>query len=282
LYLFSRFLDRGTPIPSPAASVKSVQLDPDEPEDLFQLIAQHNGPLWDYHPTLLAQCLLWDKIQLVKSTILKLVKSFRSSEESGRSRLVFARMDPMEFYSSNGKAKSANKVVSRKYDSLFDTAQKDIPEDDDDLSVNVVTDLVERLDGSVSVPLSHAEKTMLATVAQATMEVERQRRSLDLCGLRYLLSIRMLVNQNRRAGANGIATPTSGPRSPGSDLTSPTRLSFRNIVWATHSESQEVLLSAATECCSNGKLLWPDAKRLGVFLWLSSSEVVVCQSPSNP
>jgi hypothetical protein len=55
----------------------------------------------------------------------------------------------------------------------------------------------------------------------------------------------------------------------------PPKISFRNIVWATHSESQDLLLSAATECCDNGKMLWPDAKRLGVFLWLKSSDTIV-------
>lgn len=59
IYLFSRFLDRGSPAPSPSASVKSVTLDSIEPEDLFQLIAWQNGPLLDYHPTVLAQCLIW-------------------------------------------------------------------------------------------------------------------------------------------------------------------------------------------------------------------------------
>lgn len=59
IYLFSRFLDRSTPVPSPSASAKSVVLDSEEPEDLFQLIAWQNGPLIDYHPTVLAQCLIW-------------------------------------------------------------------------------------------------------------------------------------------------------------------------------------------------------------------------------
>jgi hypothetical protein len=59
IYLFSRFLDRGTPVPSPSASAKSLALDSEEPEDLFQLIAWQNGPLIDYHPTVLAQCLIW-------------------------------------------------------------------------------------------------------------------------------------------------------------------------------------------------------------------------------
>jgi hypothetical protein len=59
IYLFSRFLDRATPASSPSASAKSVVLDSEGPEDLFQLIAWHNGPLLDYHPTVLAQCLIW-------------------------------------------------------------------------------------------------------------------------------------------------------------------------------------------------------------------------------
>lgn len=55
------------------------------------------------------------------------------------------------------------------------------------------------------------------------------------------------------------------------------RLSFRNIVWATHSESHDMLLTWATRYCSNGKMMWEDAKRLGVFLWLKSTETIKSQ-----
>lgn len=44
-------------------------------------------------------------------------------------------------------------------------------EDDDDLNDRLVADLIDRLEGCVHVPLSYAEKTQLATVAQATLEV---------------------------------------------------------------------------------------------------------------
>ena len=44
-------------------------------------------------------------------------------------------------------------------------------EDDDDFNDRIVTDMIHRLDGPVHVPLSQAEKTALATVAQATLEV---------------------------------------------------------------------------------------------------------------
>lgn len=43
-----------------------------------------------------------------------------------------------------------------------------------------------------------------------------------------------------------------------------------------HSDSQELLLEATSQCCKNGKMLWEDAKKLGVFLWLKSAETAVC------
>ncbi|KAG2335926.1 hypothetical protein BDR05DRAFT_1018013 [Suillus weaverae] len=48
-----------------------------------------------------------------------------------------------------------------------------------------------------------------------------------------------------------------------------------NMIWAFHSESQELLLSTSTAAC-NGRMLWSDARALGVFIWLSSAESLVC------
>lgn len=45
--LYSRFLESSTASPA------------DEAEDIFQLIAQRNGPVVDFHPAMLGQCLLW-------------------------------------------------------------------------------------------------------------------------------------------------------------------------------------------------------------------------------
>ena len=43
--------------------------------------------------------------------------------------------------------------------------------EDTELNSSLVEELVERLDGNVIIPLSHPEKSMLATVAHATIEV---------------------------------------------------------------------------------------------------------------
>lgn len=98
IYLFSRYLDRNTPVPSPTTSIKSVSLDLHEAEDIFQLIAWQNGPLWDYHPTVLAQCLLWDKVDLVKRILVDLARRLQEAEEDGKKRLVMDRLDPSDFF----------------------------------------------------------------------------------------------------------------------------------------------------------------------------------------
>lgn len=52
------------------------------------------------------------------------------------------------------------------------------------------------------------------------------------------------------------------------------RLRFRDMIWAFHSETQGLLLSASLAACQ-GKMTWSDARALGVFIWLTSVESMV-------
>lgn len=138
MYLFSRFLNRDTPTSSPSASVKSVVLDAEGPEDLFQLIAWQNGPLLDYHPTVLAQCLIWgrsfscnginadgiDKVDLVKRILLELHRSLKESEDEGKKNLEFKRFDPFEFVKTVTTVGASPKSVSR-YEEIVLTGTED-------------------------------------------------------------------------------------------------------------------------------------------------------------
>jgi hypothetical protein len=139
-------------------------------------------------------------------------------------------------------------------------------DDDDGFNENMVQDLTKRLQGPVEIQLTAHDKALLAIIVEGTYQVEQQRRALDLCGLRYLISVELLASHFRRHEPNGSSTN----RAPHQH-----RLSFRNIVWASHSESQDMLLNASTNYCSNKKMMWDDAKALGVFLWLKSTEVIV-------
>lgn len=96
---------------------------------------------------------------------------------------------------------------------------------------------------------------------------------MDANGLRYLITMRVFYIFNRRL---------SSPNSPGSSgafsgrLGKRERLRYRDIVWAFHSESQELLLSTSVASCEGQKMRWSDARALGVYIWLRSSDTLVC------
>lgn len=80
---------------------------------------------------------------------------------------------------------------------------------------------------------------------------------------------------NRRLNStSGASSPTIPSSSRNNTLEPRERIRYRDIVWAFHSESQEILLAASTVACG-GKMMWNDAKSLGVFLWMNSTEAIV-------
>lgn len=111
-------------------------------------------------------------------------------------------------------------------------------------------------------------------------QVEEQRRALDPNGLRYLISMRSFYILNERlrplvdtdsVSVKSTATSkSSGPSRAGRRE----RLRYRDMVWAFHSESQDLLLSASV-AAAGGKMRWCDARALGVFVWLRSTETMV-------
>jgi RAVE protein 1 C terminal len=52
------------------------------------------------------------------------------------------------------------------------------------------------------------------------------------------------------------------------------RLRYRDMIWAFHSESQDILLNASITAC-NGKMCWSDARALGISIWIGSVETLV-------
>jgi hypothetical protein len=52
------------------------------------------------------------------------------------------------------------------------------------------------------------------------------------------------------------------------------RIQYRDMVWAFYGNNQEILLAASITACG-GKVLWKDARAMGVFLWLNSIESIV-------
>lgn len=65
------------------------------------------------------------------------------------------------------------------------------------------------------------------------------------------------------------------PNSPDSSMiAAKPRIKYRDMLWAFHSDSQDVLLEASIKACP-GKLDWANAKALGLFIWMKSPEILV-------
>lgn len=84
---------------------ESVPGDQEHHESLFEAVNAHNGPLVDYHPQMLLQCLLWgmyqvsvpvgtglannhsDKLEYVKEVLVLFYKSLKTSKDKGEDTL---------------------------------------------------------------------------------------------------------------------------------------------------------------------------------------------------
>ncbi|KXN83882.1 Regulator of V-ATPase in vacuolar membrane protein 1 [Leucoagaricus sp. SymC.cos] len=259
---------------------------PNENESLFEYVARQNGPLDDYHPQMVLQCLLWGKAELVKEIITNLAKAVGVStegEDDSRNRngtgCVWEPLPVERFLEDESESRASKIVVTRKPFNLF-ANNFDGSEEEHGFSRSLVENLLEALETNPLPHLTPNEHAHLLVLIQATLEIDEQRRALDANGLRYLISMRSFYILNQRA------TSPASPSSPPSQTTSTgavprstgfrERLRYRDMIWAFHSESQELLVGACVNACK-GKMTWSDARALGIPVWLHSIESLKTQ-----
>jgi hypothetical protein len=107
--------------------------------------------------------------------------------------------------------------------------------------------------------LTSREQLRLADIIECIGMVEKHRRSIDDNAGRFLLFFRQHV----------LSETHNGP------------ISWREIIWAFHSGSQDILVDLVSRHFS-GKMLWQHAKECGVFMWMSDinalvQSTVICQ-----
>lgn len=108
--------------------------------------------------------------------------------------------------------------------------------------------------------LSSQEQFRLADTVECVATVEKHRRAMDDNAARYLLFFR----QHMLRRAQGVANK---------DM-----VSWREIVWAFHSESQDILSDLVSRQFSS-KVTWKSAKESGIFMWLSDTDAIVSNHP---
>ena len=104
--------------------------------------------------------------------------------------------------------------------------------------------------------LSSQEQFRLADTIECVATVEKHRRSMDDNAARYLLFFR----QHMLRRTQGVANKDT--------------VSWREIVWAYHSGSQDILSDLVSKQFG-GKMVWKSARESGIFMWLSDPVAIV-------
>jgi hypothetical protein len=102
--------------------------------------------------------------------------------------------------------------------------------------------------------LSGQEQIHLADIVECIAAVEKHRRSMDDNAARFMLFFRQ--HALRKGRANEV------------------NLSWREINWAYHSNSQDILTDMVSHQFHN-QMLWENARECGVFMWISDYRALV-------
>ncbi|KAM0276918.1 hypothetical protein ACHAQH_006249 [Verticillium albo-atrum] len=219
--------------------------------DLFEAVQRFNGPLPIFHPQFLSQCILAGKTTTVHKILLALYQTFKY-HVPGEHIDDYLGMDLDDFYMDNVTSMQSVEHHSGSYfkqDVADDSAQEAFTED-------VASTINERLTKVGLSQLSGHEQIQLADIIECVGLVDKHRRSLDEDGARFMLFLRQHALRKGR--------------------TSEINLSWREIVWAFHSGSQDILVDFVTRQY-HGSLLWESARESGMFMWLTDTNALRAQ-----
>ncbi|KAI9845530.1 MAG: regulator of (H+)-ATPase in vacuolar membrane [Thelocarpon superellum] len=204
-------------------------------DDLFDVVTYLNGPLPAFHPQFLSQCILQGKLLLVQSILVRLDQSLKFYID-GEHLDSLIGLSPDAFYLPAEEDPHARRPLS----------------DADELewTEETATHLSEQLTRTRLPHLSSHEQLQLADLVQCCATLETHRRSLDDNACRFLLFFRS--HMIRRGAAGGEATP----------------LPWRDIVWALHSGSQDILVDLVWRQFQ-GKMVWEQARESGMCMWVA-------------
>lgn len=246
LFINDRKFDAST------ALVKSISLphQQDGKWDLFDVVQRLNGPLPIFHPQFLSQCMLAGKTSLAHRILMSLHKTLKFWVE-GEAIDDYLGLDLEEFYIDVSSQPTFK--TGKDGHSYFD-GRESLDDDDEVFSENVAQLINEKLTDIAIPQLSGHEQFQLVDMIECIGMVEKHRRSMDENGARFMIFYRQHALRKRRT--NEIS------------------MSWREINWAYHSTSQDMLTDFVSRQ-NHGSLLWEHARESGMFMWLTDNAAVV-------
>ena len=127
-------------------------------------------------------------------------------------------------------------------------------EESTSVTEEVATSIVSLLSEKSIPQLSSTEQLSLADIVECVGMAEKHRRSIDDNAARYLLFWRETIMRSRQSS-------------------SPAAVTWREMLWAYHSSSQDILVDLITRQ-NKGQMSWSHARDAGVFVWLTDREAL--------
>ncbi|KFY65385.1 hypothetical protein V496_02616 [Pseudogymnoascus sp. VKM F-4515 (FW-2607)] len=230
-------------VPASIAANLQLPLRKEGQWDLFDAVTRLNGPLPVFHPQFLGQCILAGKLTIVQRILLTLYQTLKSHSEGEHIDNLLG-LDLEDFYTHSQRIKKSKNEPGSAFTDFSQT------EDTETLTENIALALNEKLT-TVAIPqLSGPLQIQLADTVECVAIVEKQRRSMDDNAARFMLFFRQHALYKGRSNE--------------------VQLSWREINWAFHSNSQDILTDVVTRQF-HGRLLWEHARESGLFMWISDS-----------
>ncbi|BGP39389.1 regulator of (H+)-ATPase in vacuolar membrane [Rhodotorula kratochvilovae] len=233
--------------------------------DAHALAASRCAPLPLHHPQLLFQALLQGHfdavVRILAGLAAELTQDGTLTPVPMREKAEKLTLEAFLRHRTK-KDKAANDVFS----ALTTAGGRDPSTPQVQLSQDDMSRLLAALRKRSLRGLSKLEHEHLAILAQTVFETQSRTGSIDDDGLRYLVSMRSFYLYRDASPSSTSSTGLNGPLVP--------RLKYRDMLWAFHSEGQDLLLEESTKAAS-GKLTWEAARTLGLGLWIKSQETLV-------
>ncbi|KAF2229701.1 WD repeat protein-like protein [Viridothelium virens] len=222
-------------------------------QDMFTVVSRLNGPLPAYHPQFVSQCLLAGKISQMQAIIIELLQKLKFFTEGDHLDPLLDQ--PAQFFVEENMEHYIAPVKNRR------TSYIDFTEDEKPSAVTeeVAAALNEKLTETKVPLLSSQEQFRLADIIECMGTVEKHRRSIDDNAARFLLFFRQHVIL-----------------SSSKHLDESSSISWREITWAYHSGSQDILVDLVNRHF-NSRMLWKHAKESGMFMWMSDINALKAQ-----
>ncbi|KAI9886031.1 MAG: hypothetical protein M1823_002151 [Watsoniomyces obsoletus] len=235
------------------------------PMKLFDVVSTLNGQLPVFHPQFLAQCILRGKISLVQRTIIALNRTLKFYTEGDHLDSFLGI--PVEAFLQGDESRSISNLdplssagLRSTILSYFDFA--DVSSEDRGVTAELAASLNEKLTTIPMPQLSGQEQFHLADIIECVATVEKHHRSMDGNASRFLLSFRQhFLRKHRRTSSNNNANAS---------------LPWRDITWAYHSGSQDILVDLVSRQY-HGRMQWEQARESGMFMWLSDHSALRAQ-----